>query len=329
MKTEKLLLSAGIAMTLAFTGCASQQHSSDISAASSAEEKKKDITAPVITFTADSASVEAGTEYSPADNIKSVRDDVDGELKKADSLSKGKAGYVIDDSKTDLSAAGEYKVVVKAQDEAGNVSEKSFRLTVESKGSVEEAPEKKKKTESTEKKPSSESSAKKKASGTSSTSKSSSASRKTGASSSQKIKNSTASAPKKETVASQPSQPAQESKPAAQEHVHNWVWVDPVYETVVVKPAQAEVTAQVPDMVWVVKCNSCGAEFATYDELRAHQVQMDTGSDAPAHGGYTTFKKETGTYHTEVVQPAQPAQTEQKLVSPGHYTCTGCGDWKQ
>ena len=152
MKTEKLLLSAGIALTLAFTGCASQQHSSDISAASSAEEKKKDTTAPVITFTADSASVEAGTEYSPADNIKSVRDDVDGELKKADSLSKGKAGYVIDDSKTDLSAAGEYKVVVKAQDKAGNVSEKSFRLTVESKGSVEEASEKKKKTESTEKK---------------------------------------------------------------------------------------------------------------------------------------------------------------------------------
>lgn len=329
MKTEKLLLSAGIALTLAFTGCASQQRSSDISAASSAEEKKKDTTAPVITFAADSASVEAGTEYSPADNVKSVRDDVDGELKKADSLSKGKAGYVIDDSKTDLSAAGEYKVVVKAQDKAGNVSEKSFRLTVESKGSVEEASEKKKKTENTEKKSSAESSAKKKASGTSGTSKSSSASRKTGTSSSRKTQNSAASAPKKETAASQPSQPAQESKPAAQEHVHNWVWVDPVYKTVVVKPAQAEITAQEPDMAPCVKCNYCGEEFSSYDELVAHQDKTGGDTGIPVHGGYTSYMKETGTYHTVVVQPAQPAQTEQKLVSPGHYTCTGCGDWKQ
>lgn len=73
--------------------------------------------------------ITAGDKLTLKDNVKSVKDPVDGSLKYSDKEIK-KSGYYIDKGELDTKKAGTYEVVVKAFDANGNATEKSFKVTV-------------------------------------------------------------------------------------------------------------------------------------------------------------------------------------------------------
>lgn len=94
-----------------------------------------DEVAPVIKLNKDTVEITEGDAYDPSENIKSVKDDFDGNITKADKKpdEAGAAYYLIDSSKLDTSKAGEYKVKVTAADKAGNEATKEFTVKVKAK----------------------------------------------------------------------------------------------------------------------------------------------------------------------------------------------------
>lgn len=94
-----------------------------------------DEVAPVIKLNKDTVEITEGDAYDPSGNIKSVKDDFDGNITKADKKpdEAGTAYYLIDSSKLDTSKAGEYKVKVTAADKAGNEATKEFTVKVKAK----------------------------------------------------------------------------------------------------------------------------------------------------------------------------------------------------
>lgn len=94
-----------------------------------------DEVAPVIKLNKDTVEITEGDAYDPSGNIKSVKDDFDGNITKADKKpdEAGSAYYLIDSSKLDASKAGEYKVKVTATDKAGNEATKEFTVKVKAK----------------------------------------------------------------------------------------------------------------------------------------------------------------------------------------------------
>lgn len=94
-----------------------------------------DEVAPVIKLNKDTVEITEGDDYDPSGNIKSVKDDFDGNITKADKKpdEAGTAYYLIDSSKLDTSKAGEYKVKVTAADKAGNEATKEFTVKVKAK----------------------------------------------------------------------------------------------------------------------------------------------------------------------------------------------------
>lgn len=94
-----------------------------------------DEVAPVIKLNKDTVEITEGDTYDPSGNIKSVKDDFDGNITKADKKpdEAGTAYYLIDSSKLDTSKAGEYKVKVTAADKAGNEATKEFTVKVKAK----------------------------------------------------------------------------------------------------------------------------------------------------------------------------------------------------
>ena len=100
------------------------------------EEKLKitveDTKKPVIEFKKELIGITAGDKLELKDNIKSVKDPVDGDLKYSDKTVE-KDGYYIDKGKLDTKKAGTYEVKVIAVDVNGNKSEKSFKVTVKKK----------------------------------------------------------------------------------------------------------------------------------------------------------------------------------------------------
>ena len=94
-----------------------------------------DEVAPVIKLNKDTVEITEGDAYDPSGNIKSVKDDFDGNITKADKKpdEAGSAYYLIDSSKLDTSKAGEYKVKVTAADKAGNEAAKEFTVKVKAK----------------------------------------------------------------------------------------------------------------------------------------------------------------------------------------------------
>ena len=123
------LFTLSIAATLIMTGCANGTKTS------TADSSEKDTPAPVITIDKESVDINTGDKYDASKNIKSVKDDVDGKVEKADKEVKDKA---IDSSAVDTGKAGTYKVTVKACDTAGNKSEKKFTVNVKDKDSDSE-----------------------------------------------------------------------------------------------------------------------------------------------------------------------------------------------
>lgn len=91
--------------------------------------KETDTEPPVITFKKDKLEVKVGESFDVPANIKVV-DDTDGNLKEVEKIEDGKAGYVIDDDKIDLTKAGTYTVSVTAVDSAGNKAKESFTVKV-------------------------------------------------------------------------------------------------------------------------------------------------------------------------------------------------------
>lgn len=92
------------------------------------EDSKK----PVIELKNESITITAGDRLELQDNIKSVKDSVDGDLKYSDKTIE-KDGYYIDKGKLDTKKAGTYEVKVIAVDVNGNKSEKVFNVIVKKK----------------------------------------------------------------------------------------------------------------------------------------------------------------------------------------------------
>ena len=92
----------------------------------------KDTKKPKIVLKKDKITITAGDKLTLKDNVKSVKDPVDGSLKYSDKEIK-KSGYYIDKGKLDTKKAGTYEVVVKAFDANGNTTDKTFKVTVKNK----------------------------------------------------------------------------------------------------------------------------------------------------------------------------------------------------
>ena len=85
---------------------------------------------PVITLNAMSVSLSEGDSFSAGSLIGSVKDDTDGDLPYTEELVPGSYTVV---SNVDSQKAGEYSVLVKAIDKAGNQSEMTAAVTVNPK----------------------------------------------------------------------------------------------------------------------------------------------------------------------------------------------------
>ncbi len=92
----------------------------------------KDTKSPVIELKKEKAEITEGDKFDPVSNIASVKDVIDGEIKKSDDKKLTKNGYLID-SNVDSKKAGNYKVKIIAYDVNGNKTEKEYAVTVKEK----------------------------------------------------------------------------------------------------------------------------------------------------------------------------------------------------
>lgn len=92
----------------------------------------KDTKKPVIKLKKDKVEISVSDKFDPASNIESVKDPVDGDIKKSDDKKLTKNGYIIT-SDVDTKKAGSYSVKVTAYDVNGNKAEKEYAVTVKEK----------------------------------------------------------------------------------------------------------------------------------------------------------------------------------------------------
>ena len=92
----------------------------------------KDTKSPVIELKKEKVEITEGDKFDPVSNIASVKDVIDGEIKKSDDKKLTKNGYLID-SIVDSKKAGNYKVKIIAYDVNGNKTEKEYAVTVKEK----------------------------------------------------------------------------------------------------------------------------------------------------------------------------------------------------
>lgn len=90
----------------------------------------KDTKAPVVELKKDMVTIDAGDKLNLQDNIKSVKDVVDGDLKYSDEKVE-KNGYYIEKGKFNEKKAGTYEIKIVAVDKNGNKTEKKFTVKVE------------------------------------------------------------------------------------------------------------------------------------------------------------------------------------------------------
>lgn len=222
-----------------------------------------DEVAPVIKLNKDTVEITEGDAYDPSGNIKSVKDDFDGNITKADKKpdEAGTAYYLIDSSKLDTSKAGEYKVKVTAADKAGNEATKEFTVKVKAK------------------KEDNSSSSKNNSTSGSKNNKGSS-SKNNGTSNSNKGNTSSGNNNSGMSDSSSNNKPQQNcSQVKTKDAWDEQVLVSAAWdETVVDQPAWDE-TVRVGE---VVVCR-CGQRFNSYNEWQNH---MDSEPDLDSHGGY-------------------------------------------
>ena len=92
----------------------------------------KDTKKPVIKLKKEKLEITAGDKFDAASNIESVKDPVDGDLKKSEDKKLTKNGYLIT-SDVNAKKAGSYTVKVTAYDVNGNKAESSYKVTVKKK----------------------------------------------------------------------------------------------------------------------------------------------------------------------------------------------------
>lgn len=92
----------------------------------------KDTRKPEIEVKEDEVTITAGNKLNLEDNVKSVKDFIDGDLKYSNQKIE-KSGYYIDKGELDTDTEGTYEIKVLAYDVNGNVSEKTFNVIVEKK----------------------------------------------------------------------------------------------------------------------------------------------------------------------------------------------------
>ena len=92
----------------------------------------KDTKKPEIKLKKDKLEITEGDKFDAAANIESVKDPVDGDIKKSDDQKLTKNGYFIA-SDVDVKKAGSYTVKITASDVNGNKAESSYKVTVKAK----------------------------------------------------------------------------------------------------------------------------------------------------------------------------------------------------
>ena len=92
----------------------------------------KDTKKPEIKLKKEKLEITAGDKFDAASNIESVKDPVDGDIKKSDDKKLTKNGYIIT-SDVNAKKAGSYTVKVTAYDVNGNKAESSYKVTVKKK----------------------------------------------------------------------------------------------------------------------------------------------------------------------------------------------------
>lgn len=92
----------------------------------------KDTKSPVIELKKEKVEITEGDKFDPVSNIASVKDVVDGDIKKSDDKKLTKNGYIIT-SNVNAKKAGSYKVKIIAYDVNGNKTEKEYAVTVKEK----------------------------------------------------------------------------------------------------------------------------------------------------------------------------------------------------
>lgn len=240
-----------------------------------------DEVAPVIKLNKDTVEITEGDAYDPSGNIKSVKDDFDGNITKVDKKpdEAGSAYYLIDSSKLDASKAGEYKVKVTAADKAGNEATKEFTVKVKAK---------KEDKSSSNGSTNSNSGSGKNNSTSGSKNNTGSSSKNNGTSNSNKGNTSSGSNNSGTSGSSSNNKPQQNCTTV-------WVQDSAAWdETVVDQAAWDEtVNTRVGD---IVVCNGCGQEFNSYEEWDKHAGSFASQGDW-SHGGYHV----DGRYSTSVV----------------------------
>ena len=243
-----------------------------------------DEVAPVIKLNKDTVEITEGDAYDPSGNIKSVKDDFDGNITKADKKpdEAGSAYYLIDSSKLDTSKAGEYKVKVTAADKAGNEATKEFTVKVKAK---------KEDKSSSNGSTNSNSGSGKNNSTSGSKNNTGSSSKNNGTSNSNKGNTSSGSNNSGTSGSSSNNKPQQDCKTIHHDATgHNeTVWVQD--------------TAAWDEPVEVYKCNACGAEVNPSEWNTHRMADMDAGK----FGGYAPYTKNihhdaTGHNETKWVQ---------------------------
>jgi len=92
----------------------------------------KDTKKPEIKLKKDKVEITESDQFDPVSNIESVKDPVDGDIKKSEDKKLTKNGYLIN-SDVDNKKAGSYIVTITAYDVNGNKAESSYQVTVKEK----------------------------------------------------------------------------------------------------------------------------------------------------------------------------------------------------
>ena len=99
----------------------------------------KDTKNPEIKFKKEKLEITEGDKFDPVSNIESVKDPIDGNIKKSDDKELTKDGYIIT-SNVKSDKASEYTVKVTAYDVNGNKAERSYKVTVKEKPKKPDTP---------------------------------------------------------------------------------------------------------------------------------------------------------------------------------------------
>ena len=93
----------------------------------------KDTKAPEIKLKKDKLDITEGDKFDPVSNIASVKDPVDGDIKKSDDQKLTKNGYIVTSEVDTKKVKDGYKVKVTAYDVNGNKAEKTYTVNVKAK----------------------------------------------------------------------------------------------------------------------------------------------------------------------------------------------------